>query len=278
MRRYLALIRLELTLTARNAAVIVFNYIFPLVIFFVGAMILKVENDPVAAGEMVARSLVFMVLGNGLYGAGMRLVQDREAGILRRYKIAPITPLPLMTASIVTGWAVGMPLLVLLLACGRLFYRMPLPANPLPLVLLFLAGVAAFRALGLIVAAVANNTQESNALIQLIFFPSFLLGGVAIPIGKFPPAMQLASRLFPAAPLYDGLRASLTGSAVPLLPALALMALVIATGLHTASRLFRWDPEQKIPGRDKLWLLAGLAPFFLLGLIRHFAPGLFPSP
>ena len=38
--------------------------------------------------------LVIGVLGNGLFGAGMRAVMDREAGILRRFKVTPITPLP----------------------------------------------------------------------------------------------------------------------------------------------------------------------------------------
>ena len=40
--------------------------------------------------------LVIGILGNGLFGAGMRAVQEREENILRRYKVTPITPVPLL--------------------------------------------------------------------------------------------------------------------------------------------------------------------------------------
>ena len=49
--------------------------------------------------------LVIGILGNGLFGAGMRAVQEREENILRRYKVAPITPVPMLVASMVTGLA-----------------------------------------------------------------------------------------------------------------------------------------------------------------------------
>jgi len=42
---------------------------------------------------------VIGILGNGLFGAGIRAVQERETNILRRYKVAPISPLPLLVAS-----------------------------------------------------------------------------------------------------------------------------------------------------------------------------------
>jgi len=39
-------------------------------------------------------------LGNGFFGAGIRAVQEREQNILRRYKVTPITPLPILGASL----------------------------------------------------------------------------------------------------------------------------------------------------------------------------------
>jgi hypothetical protein len=47
-------------------------------------------------------------------------------------------------------------------------------------------------------------------------------------------------------------------------PALALV-LTAFVGLFIAYKLFRWEKEEKIRGSAKLWLLAVLAPFVVLG-------------
>ena len=49
-----------------------------------------------AATMVVTMVLVMGVLGNGLFGAGMRAVHGSRAGILRRFKVAPISPLPVL--------------------------------------------------------------------------------------------------------------------------------------------------------------------------------------
>ena len=60
------------------------------------------------------------ILGNGLWGAGMRAVQDREANILRRFKVTPISPLPILVAAMVSGWLLYLPVLVILVGAGAL--------------------------------------------------------------------------------------------------------------------------------------------------------------
>ena len=42
---------------------------------------------------VVSMVLILGILGSGLFGAGVRAVQEREANILRRYKVAP-EPVP----------------------------------------------------------------------------------------------------------------------------------------------------------------------------------------
>ncbi|MBV9265202.1 MAG: amidohydrolase family protein, partial [Acidobacteriaceae bacterium] len=47
----------------------------------------------------------------------------------------------------------------------------------------------------------------------------------------------------------------------------SVMALLVTlvVGCFVALKLFRWEKEEKISGRSKLWILAVLAPFFILG-------------
>ena len=52
---------------------------------------------------VVTMSVTLGVLGSGFFGAGIRAIQERELGILRRYKVTPITPAPLLVGSMVTA-------------------------------------------------------------------------------------------------------------------------------------------------------------------------------
>ena len=92
MKPYIALIVNDLRLALRDRSVIFFNYLFPLVFFFGFGGLAHAERSPGTAMLVVTSVLIIGVLGNGLFGAGIRAVLDREAGILRRFKVAPVTP------------------------------------------------------------------------------------------------------------------------------------------------------------------------------------------
>jgi ABC-2 type transport system permease protein len=276
MNSYLALIRLDLLMLARNRAVIIFNYIFPLIFFFVFAGIFKIGTPGGRApAEVLGMVLTLGMLGNGLYGAGMKMVQDREAGILRRYKVAPISPQPLLVASIVSGWAGYLPLVIGLTLLNHFRYHMAWPQRPLTLLLLLLCGLAAFRALGLIIAAAANNTQESNALIQAIYMPCLMLSGAAVPLSVLPAWGATVAKFLPASYLVTGLGTEL-GQPAPLGGFFLIIGVLLLSTLiclFVAGKLFRWEPDQKISGRAKLWVLAALLPFLALGAWRMIAGG-----
>ena len=108
MRAYLALIKIDLKLALRDRSVIFFNYLFPLIFFFVFAEMMGSARGGGIA-NVVTMVLTIGILGNGLWGAGMRAVQEREKNILRRFKVTPISPAPILVASMVTGWLIYLP-------------------------------------------------------------------------------------------------------------------------------------------------------------------------
>ena len=137
MRAYLALFRSNMRLTMRDRSVLFFNYLFPLIFFFAFAQLFHAGTGQGVA-YFVGTVLTMGILGNGLWGAGMRSVQDREANILRRFKVTPITPLPLLLASMVSGWLLYLPVIVLITGLAHLLYAMPLPQHWISLFLICL--------------------------------------------------------------------------------------------------------------------------------------------
>ncbi|MGA2183703.1 MAG: amidohydrolase family protein [Bryobacteraceae bacterium] len=266
MRAYLAEIAINLKLTGRDKMVLFFNYAFPLIFFFIFASLFHAEQGG-AATQVVTMSIVIGILGNGLFGAGIRAVVDREANILRRFKVAPISAGPILVSSLVTGLLNYLPSALLLICLAHFFWGMSWPARPFSLLVYVSLGVLAFRAIGMMIAAVVNSMQESQILTQLLYFPMLFLSGATIPVSALPVWVQLVSQFIPATYVYNGTQAIL-GSNETLAQnwngALALLAaVVVATFL--GMKLFRWDKEDKISMSGKLWLVAVLGPFLLLG-------------
>jgi len=272
MRIYLAFFRNNMRLTMRDRSVFIFNFLFPFIFFFGFAELFHAGTGQGIA-FFVATVLVMGILGNGLWGAGMRAVQEREANILRRFKVTPISPLPILIASMASGWLLYLPVLISLLALAHFEYAMPMPQNWLSLFLLCSLGVCAFRAIGLILASVTNTMQEATILIQVLYMPMLFLSGATVPSAILPTWAQTLAEFMPASYLVTGLQGiffrnqNLADNA----PAIAALLLTLVLGLFLAVQLFRWEKGQKIPPRNKLWVLAVLAPFLVMGCYRAYS-------
>jgi imidazolonepropionase-like amidohydrolase/ABC-type multidrug transport system permease subunit len=273
MKTYFALFKSNMQLTMRDRGVLFFNYLFPLIFFFAFAELFHAGTGQGIA-YFVGTVLTMGILGNGLWGAGMRSVQDREANILRRFKVAPITPLPLLVASMASGLLLFLPVLFVLIGLAHFMYAMPMPRNWISLILITSVGVCAFRGLGLILGAVANTMAEANIMIQILYMPMLFLSGTTIPSAILPGWAQTLGEFMPAAYLVSGFQGIFFRNRSILdkdnLAAVGALLLTLVVGLFLAVKLFRWEKEEKLPPRNRLWVVAVLAPFLVMGCIRSY--------
>ncbi len=266
MKPYLALIRTDVRLAFRHKAVIFFTYLLPLAFFFIFSEANHAERGG-AIVQVITMVLVIGILGNGAFGGGMRAVQERENNILRRYKVAPISPLPLLVASTVTGLLVYMPLVIFTIGTAHFRYGMDLPANLTALLVFIMLGLVAIRSLGLIIASVVNTVQESNILIQIAYMSMLFLSGTTFPVAMFPGWLKIVSQFIPATHIVSGLQNILVQgeSLAQNWQSVGALALTTVVGLLLCVKLFRWEKEEKMRPSAKLWVLAVLVPFAFLG-------------
>jgi len=270
MKPYLAQIKSTLRLMGRDRSVLFFSYVFPLVFFFLFAQLFDGRQSAAAMAQVISMVLIIGILGNGFFGAGMRAVQDRETNVLRRFKVAPVSAAPIIVASLVSGLVAFLPSVFLFFFFAATVYRMPLPHNLFSIVLFISIGVIAFRAMGMIIAAVVNSAQEANVLTQILYLPMLFLSGATFPLSIMPIWVQTVAQFMPATYLYQGTQAIMIGGQGVLANLVAVFALLItlAVALIVGTKLFRWEKEEKISGTAKLWILAVLAPFFIMGVYQ----------
>ncbi len=267
MKSYIALIQLNLKLALRQKSVLFFNYMFPLIFFVVFAQAMHGDRGS-GMTQIVTMVIIIGVLGNGLFGAGMRAVQERETNVLRRYKVTPITPAPILIAATVVGWILFMPLVIFMFCAAHFGYGMPWPPRLGSIFLFATLAILAFRAIGMILASVANSMQESQILVQFVYLPMLFLSGATFPTSMFPSWLLIVTQFLPATYLVSGLEGMMLRQeslVANYLPALAML-ITVFVGLFISYKLFRWEKEEKIRGSAKLWVGAVMLPFFVLGL------------
>jgi imidazolonepropionase-like amidohydrolase/ABC-type multidrug transport system permease subunit len=252
--------------------VIFFNYLFPLVFFFIFAQLFHAEQGG-AIIQVLTMVLNIGILGSGFFGAGIRAVQEREANILRRFKVAPISAAPILVASLVTGLLNFLPSALMLVLLSHFIYGMEWPQRWFSLLIFVSIGSLAFRSLGLVVASVVNSMQESQIVIQLLYFPMLFLSGTTIPLSILPNWVQVLAQFIPATHLMTGMQAIVGRNESLAQNASAAGALLLTMVLATfiGVKLFRWEKEEKIRAAAKLWLVAVLAPFLILGVYQAYS-------
>ena len=273
MKPYLTNIAITLRLMSRDRMAMFFGYVFPLIFFFLFAQMMEAGQGGGVAKQVVTMVLIFGVLGNGFFGAGMRAVSDREQNILRRFKVAPTTAAPLLVSWLVTGWINYIPSALFLISIGHFAYQMPWPERPFTLFVFMSVAVLAFRSLGLIIASVVNGMQESQILIQLFYLPMLFLSGATFPVSAMPQWLQILAQFIPSAHLFAGLQGILLrqeGLETQWKSLLALF-LTLIVGMFISVKLFRWEKEEKVKASAKLWVVAALAPFLLLGVYQAYS-------
>ncbi len=266
MNAYIAQIRMNLRLTFRDRSVVFFNYMFPLIFFVIFGSVMHADQGGTGM-QVVTMVLSIGILGGGFFGAGMRSVMEREANILRRFKVAPITPGPILVASMVVGLVTFLPLVILVLALSRVWWGMPLPGNLGSLLIFLIVGTIAFRAFGGIIGAVSNSMAESQIIIQVLYFPMLFLSGATFPLGIMPHWLQKMADFIPATYLTRGMKSILLEhqSILDNQQAVGVLLLTGVLGTFLAFKLFRWEKDEKMKPSAKLWVVAVMVPFFVAG-------------
>src|SRR5438105_14730554 len=127
MTPYFALLISQLRVSLRERSVLFFNYLFPLVFFFMFGELMNAGTSLGSAQFIVSTVLAIGIMGNGVFGIGMRAVQERELGILRRLRLAPITAAPVLFASLGSGVLVYLPGAIITLILASRMYHMRIP-------------------------------------------------------------------------------------------------------------------------------------------------------
>lgn len=265
MTRFLWQLGLEMRLQLRNRLGLLYLLLFPSV--FVLAFRVLYQHEPVPLVRHVGELLTVTALAGACLGLPVALVSERERGVWRRYRLAPVSLLELLATSLLARY-----FLLVLAAVLQIFLAMglgmPAPEHTLQLWAAFSVVALSLLGLGLLLAALAGSVTAAQGLGQSVFLPMLILGGVAVRPEAMPELVQRLAAFFPGRYAVLLIQQSVSGEAtvstVHLLTALLLMG---SAAFVAGGRLFRTDSRRRLPLRsERGWLVAALSLWMMVGM------------
>jgi len=232
---------LEIRMLLRNGEQLLLTIVIPLVALAVlaGVEVMDLGSRAERVDFATPGVLALAVISTAFTSLAISTGFERRYGALKRLGASPLPRAGLLAAKTLAVLAIE--LLQGVLICGlALALGWSPQGSALAVLLLLLAGTATFSSLGLLMAGTlrAEATLAAANLVYLVFL---VVGGIAVPLGRFPDGVRAVLELLPAAALAEGLRDVLRdGTGVPWAPLVVLLAwAVVASALTTAT--FRWE-------------------------------------
>ena len=257
MTAFLNHLAFEFKTGLRNPTQLLMNYLFPLG-FYVMMAVVMVPINPLFAQTMVPAMIAVAAMSSSLLGLPGTLVESREAGIYRSFKINGV---PAVSILAIPTLSTMFPVLIVAAAItvtGPLFKGV-LPVNWGGFALVTLVTAFSYGAIGALIGVVAKEARSTVLYSQLIFLPSMILGGMMMPTEILPAAIQRVARLLPATYTMQSYLGLAYGQSTVMNPTGALLVL-LASGLLAFGLgiyLFNWDSRNTSGrGHPALALLA----------------------
>jgi len=269
IRNTWTLTKVRVRLAMRNRTFLFFSLIMPLGFLFFFVTIFS-KGDTAWTAYILGSILTMTVMGS-FWGLSVQLVMFREAGILRRFRLAPLGAGPMLASSILANYILVVPSVAIEILVTKFMLHMQGWGNLWAIFLLVTVGSATFSSFGLIVASVTNTMQETQVINQVIWTAFLFLSGATVPLARFPHWIQGASLFMPATYLATGLENAATNLAThgEIITDLVALAIGLLVAFEISRQLFRWEPEAKLPGSAKLWVLAAMIPFIAFGAYEN---------
>jgi len=244
----------------RNRQLLMLNYLFPLGFYLLMGFIMPGINPPFRQ-TIIPAMVVFGALSATLLGIPDPLVNARETGILRSYKINGVPSISILVIPAMTTILHLVILTALITVTAPLLFDAPSPVNWLSYAIVCVAVAVACAGISVLIGVVSPSTRMTVLWSQIVFVPSMLLGGLMLPYSMLPAIAGKFAQLLPATHAMNAFNGLAMGGVADFSPWGSVIVL-LTSGLLSfalAVYLFSWDSRNTTRrGHPLLALLAWL--------------------
>jgi len=247
MRGLGKLIAVQMKLYLREPAATFFTIVFaPMLLMLFGAIYGNKPNPFFGGRGMVDVSVPsyigLIIVSCAFMSIPIATAANREAGVLRRFRMTPLRPAAYILANIITNYVMTALGVAALVIAGRAVYGMKFDGNLFSVWAGFTLSILAFFSLGYLIASAASTARSAQAVGMIFAFPMMFLGGATIPLEVLPPAVRAVSNFVPLTHVVTLMRGLWAGESWGAhLTELAVLGGILVVGMALSARFFRWE-------------------------------------
>ena len=202
---------------------------------------------------MLAGFIAIGVISATFFNLTVTLVQQRESGILKRFRGTPLPTWAFIAGHVGTSTMLGGLVATALLALGRLAYGIPVPLAGLPaFALALVVASGAFCCLGFAFTLAVKKASAALPLGTGVTLALYFLSGNFFVIDKPPFLLRAVGAFFPVKHLNRAMLTPLNPNAHGLRIEWVDLLVIAAWGMAgplVTLRLFRWTPTAATASR-----------------------------
>ncbi len=252
----------------RNPTSMLMNYLFPLGFFGLMGLVMT-EINPDFEGLLIPSMVIVTLLASTVLGLPGDLVEAREAGVYRSFKIIGVP----------AGSIMGIPLLSTLIHAFVASGVIAFTAGPLfdgvePVRWWWFWGITAlaafaFGSLAVLIGVVSSGARGTVLWSQLLFLPAMLIGGLMMDLELIPEGIRSFSGLLPPAHAMQAYLGLAYRIDTPFDPAVSVSALAVGgvVAFAFARWLFSWDRASAGRTHHPAWALVAIVPYAVAALL-----------
>jgi ABC-2 type transport system permease protein len=185
LRAYLTEAKYEMLRLLRTPAFSVSMLVLPLAIYLLFGVVMPHEvvlKNPIIANFIFAGFCVFAVTSPAVFGIGIVLAMERDAGLMKLKRALPAPSGSYLLAKMATAVAFAAMAMAVMIATGLLVGHLTLSATQLAsMAVVLVLGSLPFCALGLIIGAYVPGSAAPG-IANLFFLPMMWLSGIFFPL------------------------------------------------------------------------------------------------
>lgn len=247
MKTFKTMLKTELKLSLRGMDMFIFAICVPLVILIILGIIYG--NKPAFEGaeytfleQSFGALTTISICAGGVMGLPLVVSDYRSKGILKRYKVTPISPSMILFVQVTIYTLYAVVSLILLYLVAYFFFGYEFYGTFINFLGGYLLVIVSTFSIGMMVGGIAPNTKIASVVASLLYFPMLIFSGATLPYEVMPTALQKVADVLPLTQGIKLLKAASLGLSVDSvqLP-LIIMVSIAFICIILSVRYFKWE-------------------------------------